>query len=103
MIKEDFYNLISDGTINGEIAGNLIGDIGNVNFWICPCGTTPSSPQYYVSATIDDDSEIIEEGTDIEKYYSDFYEAINDFKIKGKTIAQQIGSIENLRFLDYTN
>ena len=102
MKREEFYNIISEGTINGEVAGNIEGHIENVDFVICACGDYKEQ-QYYVSAIIDNNNSIREEGTDIEKYYSDFNEAINDFKIKGKPIAQQIEKIKDFGFIEYIN
>lgn len=99
MTKEKFYNIIDEGTINGQIVGNFNGKIKDTDFSIFECGTEPNKPRYYVFSSGDYD--LLLNGTDIEAYYDDFYQALNEFRIRGIPIANQIENISQCGFTDY--
>lgn len=101
MKKENFYNIISEGTINGCVIGNFEGHFEDSGFRINYCGTSFDKPEYYIYSFKSEDEPLFEEGTDTDQKYSDFYEALNKFKIKGKSISDQIENIVSCGFIEY--
>jgi len=103
MKRDDFYNIISESPIiNGEIEVNFIGIIDDVEFRVCSCGT--EKPQYYISLQyVEDNKDEDVPDSDTEKYYDNIYLALDDFKIKGKSISQQIENITKIEQMDYSD
>lgn len=100
MKREEFFKTIDEGTINGCIVGDFVGQLENKSFYIGFCGSI-EKPEYIAYSIFDDENIKEEEGTDSELYFDDFYEAINKFRINGKPIVEQIDDIKSCGFIEY--
>lgn len=101
MEKEQFYKILKDGIINNCVVGNFEIYFDNIVVLICFVGDF-KNPKYYSYSIIENEDINIGNDTDDEKCYFDFYNAINDFKVNGKPIAEQIENIKSCGFIEYT-